>query len=407
MANQKQLGILREGGDIWNEWKKENPLIKIDLREGDLTGAILNGVILSEADLRGADLRKADLRGADFSEANLNGADLCGADLRDTNFTLANLIEAELVDTNFSRADLSGADFLKANLSRAGLIEVNLKGANLTEAILTDAYLASSNLFGANLTKANLTGAYLVETNFTCAYFTETNLKDCVIGRTVFGLTDLGEVKNIESVAFQNACIIDFQTLKNSKNIPKEFLFKFGLPENYIDYLPDFYDENPIRLFPVFLSHAHKDKTFAVKLYKALTKRKVLVWFDQKELKMGDDIRKGIKGGINLYDKFILVCSKNSLKDSWWVDEEINRALKKKEQLFKGLGKHINTIIPITLDDYVFNGWESEMKENIDRFIVGDFKDWKDEVKFEKSVDQLIEALNVDRNDGSVPSFIQ
>ncbi len=86
MADEKYLAILRQGLEVWNKWRGENPDTQPDLSGVDLHGADLSG-----ADLWGADLNRAKLNGADLSEAFLYRVDLCEADLSG-----ANLSEAEL-----------------------------------------------------------------------------------------------------------------------------------------------------------------------------------------------------------------------------------------------------------------------------------------------------------------------
>ena len=71
MADPEQLTIIRQGTDIWNEWRKQNPNIKINLSYTNLRGA----------NLTEANLTKADLRGANFSYANLTKACLLEAKL--------------------------------------------------------------------------------------------------------------------------------------------------------------------------------------------------------------------------------------------------------------------------------------------------------------------------------------
>ncbi len=72
MANQEHLDILKQGVEVWNQWRKEYPDI-----QPNLVGA----------DLSGADLRKADLSEANFTKADLSGADLC--DVRFHNDTIS------------------------------------------------------------------------------------------------------------------------------------------------------------------------------------------------------------------------------------------------------------------------------------------------------------------------------
>ena len=72
MANQEHLDILKQGVEMWNQWRKEHPNIRPNLSNVDLSGANLSGANLSNVDLSSANLRVTDLNGA-----NLSGADLC------------------------------------------------------------------------------------------------------------------------------------------------------------------------------------------------------------------------------------------------------------------------------------------------------------------------------------------
>jgi uncharacterized protein YjbI with pentapeptide repeats len=111
MANQEHLDILKQGVEVWNQWRKENAALVPDL---------------SGANLSFADLVRADLRGADLSGADLSGADLSFADLR------ADLRGADLSGADLVRAELSEADLSGANLAGAILVGTNLKNASLT-----------------------------------------------------------------------------------------------------------------------------------------------------------------------------------------------------------------------------------------------------------------------------------
>ena len=158
MANQEHLDILKQGLEVWNQWRGEHPEIQPDL----------SGANLSHADLKEADLEEADLSGTDFSDANLREADLSRANLGGTNFSRATLIKADLW-----RADLSEAVLYQADMTEADLSEANLSGANLSEAELDGVDFREANLSRADLTRANLTRARLVETNCTEALLTD------------------------------------------------------------------------------------------------------------------------------------------------------------------------------------------------------------------------------------------
>ena len=52
MFNQEQLELLKQGVEVWNNWREKNPSkVEVDLSEANLSNADL-----SEANLSGADL---------------------------------------------------------------------------------------------------------------------------------------------------------------------------------------------------------------------------------------------------------------------------------------------------------------------------------------------------------------
>jgi uncharacterized protein YjbI with pentapeptide repeats len=103
MANPEHLEILKQGVEVWNEWRTHDEIVP------DLKGSNLTGADLKMANLIGADLRSAKLRGV-----NLTGADLTGADLKMANLTGSDLRLANLYGADFSAANLYGADFTNA-----------------------------------------------------------------------------------------------------------------------------------------------------------------------------------------------------------------------------------------------------------------------------------------------------
>ena len=86
MANSEQLKILKQGTEVWNKWRVQNPDIVPQLDDAEFFGANLKEALLIEANLKAAVLSKAnlcraDLSGADLSKAYLSCADLCHAKL--------------------------------------------------------------------------------------------------------------------------------------------------------------------------------------------------------------------------------------------------------------------------------------------------------------------------------------
>jgi len=160
MANQEQLELLKQGVEVWNKWRKENPDEKVDLREAYLYGADLRGIDLRRAKLYGADLRKAMLHEAKLAGIGLQKSWLLEADLSRTDLRNADLHEANLQQASLIEANLSGA-----NLSRANLYEVNLRQAKLIKTNLSKSNLTATSLAGADLRGAKLIEAILVQIN--------------------------------------------------------------------------------------------------------------------------------------------------------------------------------------------------------------------------------------------------
>jgi hypothetical protein len=171
MANEEHLKILKQGVEVWNQWREKHSHISPDLSKADLRGtklgkadlheanlhrADLRGTILSRVDLRGANLRGAKLNRADLSEALLSKAHLSGVDLVETNLRGADLFRANLRGANLYRANLRGANLCKAYFREADLYRADLSQANLQNANLEITRLMNANLDGANLTNAQL-----------------------------------------------------------------------------------------------------------------------------------------------------------------------------------------------------------------------------------------------------------
>jgi hypothetical protein len=141
MADEEHLELIRQGVQVWNDWRAKEPSVRPDLHRASLSGA----------DLHGADLMGEDLMGAYLFEANLLGAILSGADLFEANLLGADLSGATLGRAHLTQANLRGADLEGANLTRANLSKADLSG-------VTGAALAETNLENADLTGCRIYG---------------------------------------------------------------------------------------------------------------------------------------------------------------------------------------------------------------------------------------------------------
>ena len=134
MANEQQVALLKQGVTAWNEWRRQNPTVTIDLRGADLRGVSFPAGNLQNGHLEGANLSQAGLHRADLSHAHLEGATL----------TFANLQGATLNAAHLERADLTGAHLETAILD---LEKASLARANLTNSVLSAAHLAGADLW--------------------------------------------------------------------------------------------------------------------------------------------------------------------------------------------------------------------------------------------------------------------
>lgn len=169
MANEEQLSILKQGVEVWNKWREENPDVEIDLRK---------------ADLRELNLLRANLKESNLSRANLSGAFLHEVKLAGANLSHANFSHADLSEALLREANLSGADLSHANLNLAYLLKANLTRANLREAKLGEAIFGGADLSKANLRRATLFKADLGYANLDGADLRETDLRRALLVRT-------------------------------------------------------------------------------------------------------------------------------------------------------------------------------------------------------------------------------
>jgi len=373
MANEEQLATLRQGVDLWNKWRSENPGIKIDLS--------------------GANLSKTNLAGVDFRDARLTRVDFQGANLEKARLSLANL----------SRATLIGASLRQAILKESRLAHTIAMKADLRDADLTSSYLHKTIL-----AMADLTGAYLYKTHLSEVYLSDTKFTNTSLADTILGATDLSLAIDLDKTKHHGPSSLGMDTITKSKGkIPESFLRGCGLSNTDIEYAklsnPDLSNEEinniqykiydlranqAVQVSPLFISYSHGDSIFVDKLESHLDENGVRFWRDIHDMKAGR-IEAQIDRAISQNRTVLLVLSDHSLSSDW-VEHEVRTA--------RGLEKDMerDILCPVALDDsWKSSKWPKRIMEQIMEYNILDFSEWEDDVKFEGMFRRLIDGLEL------------
>jgi hypothetical protein len=240
---------------------------------------------------------------------------------------------------------------------------------------------------------AHLQRVTLTDANFTGAKFAWTTIAD----------TNLSSATGLELTQHSGPSTIGIDTLYRSDgNIPEVFLRGAGIPEHFITYAPSL-GSRPIQFYSCFISYSHADQSFARRLHDALQGLGIRCWLDEHQILPGDNIYEQVDQGIRLWDKVLLCASEASLT-SWWVDNEINTVLAKERQLLKERGEKVLSLIPLKLDDYLFEGWKDGKAELVRSRLAADFTGWScDNQKFETHFEHLVKALRADAGRRELP----
>src|SRR3990170_6374615 len=94
----------------------------------------------------------------------------------------------------------------------------------------------------------------------------------------------------------------------------------------------------------VFISYSHEDRASVDKIAAHLVKRRVHVWLDRWELRVGDSLIQRIQSEIQNADALVVVLSKASVNSSW-CQKELSAGL------VRELEEKRVVVLPILLED--------------------------------------------------------
>jgi TIR domain len=158
----------------------------------------------------------------------------------------------------------------------------------------------------------------------------------------------------------------------------------------------------PIEYYSCFISYSTKDQKFADLLHPQLQSKGARVWLATEDVKIGDRFRARIDEAIRLYDKLLLVLSKDSVK-SPWVESEVEAAFETEQK------QRRTVLFPIRLDDAVMKtdeAWAADIRRTRHirdsrqqglpgprRDANGAFREWKDHDKYKEAFGRLMRDL--------------
>jgi hypothetical protein len=153
----------------------------------------------------------------------------------------------------------------------------------------------------------------------------------------------------------------------------------------------------PLEFHSVFITHSSADRDFAETLHDALQERGIRCWLDEKQILPGDEVVDAGERGTKLWDKLILCCSESALRNSWWIETEIEKSLQREKEMERREGQESLALIPLDLDGYLAEGWRNSRRDEVLSREVADFTSWhKGEPLPRASLECLMEALRVD-----------
>ncbi len=287
--------------------------------------------------------------------------------------------------------DLSGADLSEANLSGADLAAANLAGAILIYTDLIAARLAGASLQSAVLNMVDLSGADLESANLYFAHFywvilEGTNFSEVFLDDTIFADVDLSTAKGLDSAEHFGPSTIGIDTIYKSKGrIPEAFLRGAGVPEDMITWIRELRGK-AFEFYSCFISYSSKDQDFANRLHADLQSKGARVWFAPDDMKIGDRIHETIEDAIRIYDKLMVVLSKNSIKSAW-VEREVREGLKREKREKRTM------LFPVRLDDAVMETTQQWAHDIRDGRHIGDFRKWKEHDAYQQSFARLLRDL--------------
>ena len=257
----------------------------------------------------------------------------------------------------------------------------------------------NADLMNANLSGGRLFRAILIEADLGVADLSSVTMDNISIEYTNLTDIDLSSFVNA-IVSHEGPSTVDHRSIGRSLHCANlsPFLVATGMPHVVATLLIDSVRTlNPNGLFNLmhstFISYGGPDEHFAEKLQVALQSNRVTTFLFKKDAVPGQAISDVMHDQVRGNDRIVVICSQNSL-DRAGVLNEMELALSREAKE----GGH-TLLIPIALDDYVFETWNPEnanLKEAVLERVIADFVGAEDnQSKFDQGIERLLQALKI------------
>ena len=322
---------------------------------------------------KGSNFHQWSFVDCDFTECDLTNIAAQGSYWRNAIFRGAK-ISGDLVVARFYIADFTGATVKNCGLPGAELRFVRLNGTTFWP------YLGDTDINSWSVINSDLSG--LQNPTSGCHEY-PSNVDIASLQKTAAGLVENKQTPEGLSTFFEEC------------GLPREILDVFATWSSFSKAV-DQEQTAEDNYYSCFISYSSRDDKFAKRIHGELTARGVHCWMDSHEMVPGANIFDEIDRGIHQWDKVLLCCSSNSL-ESPWVDRELDKALQKEEALWRERGKKTLVVIPLNIDDYLFE-WNGAKASALTSRVAADFTNWDTaKSKFAKQIENVLKALDTDR----------
>lgn len=183
-------------------------------------------------------------------------------------------------------------------------------------------------------------------------------------------------------------CIRALEIFSDKLTILEPSAIRLDLDDLRSKYLPQYKS--------CFICYTEADEDVAQFLFHKLKGRGIECWLDKHEILPGDNLQSAIDKAIKANDKMIMVCSKKALS-SWWVKDELSKAIERERTLDREGNPNPEIIIPINLDGYVLN-WEGPNANLLKDRNILDFRGWnRSHRTAREKLEKLLQTLLINK----------